>query len=300
MTINFFSDLADELQRLLKEVSLTVPTYEQLRSQDKQSEELKNETKHYDLTRLLLHFFTVYSRRVPPIQWNVHTSSKLEGRSEISEIIHKLESGEDVNRLLSNKIKKLNQAKNADLLKYEWGISHLHFREERSEELLFVYFYEGNAYLLDILKHEKPDGSVVTWTNTDLIQIIHDNWPEVIKPYIFNTNLTAPILTIEQRRFLRKKARNTNVVVSDGTEYRPLASGFLSTKHPNSAITDSDNLLLMVKQLQTTVKDNYSSIEQALAEHTTTPTLKLKIDDNFQPVVVESDKCILINLQVSE
>jgi len=300
MNLNFFSDLADELQRLLKEVDLIVPTYEQLRLQDKQSEEIKNKINHYDLNNLLLHFFTVYSRRIPTIQWNVHTASKLKGRVEINNIIKKLESGEDVNRLLSNKVKKLNQAKHADLLRSEWGIYHLHFKEERSEDLLFVYFNERNAYLLDILKHEKPDGSIVTWTNTDLIESIHNNWPQVISPFIFKVNSTAPILTTEQRKTLRKKAANTNVVVSDGTEYMPLGFGFSSSKHPISAVIQSDRLFLAVKQLQDTVKDNYSSIKQALVEHTTTPTLQLKIDDNFQPFVVESDKRILVKLEVSE
>lgn len=300
MALNFFSDLVDELQRLLKDAGLTVPTFEQLRSHDKRSEDLKNKIKDYDLHNLLLHCFTVYSRRIPVIKWNVHTSSKLEERNEINEIIHKLESGEDVNRLLSNKVKKLNQAKNADLLKSEWGIYHLHLCEDRSEELLFVYLNEGNAYLLDILKHEKADGSVVTWTNTDLIQTIHNNWPHVIKPFIYKTNSTSPILTTEQRRVLRKKAGNTNIVVNDGTEYMPLGFGFSSSKHPTSAVIQSEHLLFKVRDLQAHVKENYQSIKQALAEHTTAPVIKLKIDNNFQPFVVESKRRILLTLVSNE
>ncbi|EPC03352.1 hypothetical protein L861_17575 [Litchfieldella anticariensis FP35 = DSM 16096] len=300
MNFNFLSDLADELQRRLKEAGLLVPTYEQLRTQDKRSEQIKSQIEYYNLSNLLVHYFTVYSRRIPIIQWNVHVSSKLAERNEISNIVQKLESGEDVNGLLSNKVKKLNQAKHADLLRSEWGIYHLHFKENRSEDLLFVYFNEDNAYLLDILKHEKPDGSVVTWTNTDLIQIIHDNWPHIIESSIFKTDSDAPVLTAEQRRTLRKKTTNTNVVVSDGTEYMPLGGGFSSSKHPVSAVIQSDFLLHRVKQLQASVRDNYSVIEKALAEHTTTPNLKLKLDDNFQPLVVESEKGILLNLQENE
>ena len=242
----------------------------------------------------------MFSRRIPVIKWNVHTSSELEGRNKINEIINKLERGEDVNRLLSNKVKKLNQAKNADLLKSEWGIYHLHFREERSEELLFIYLNDGNAYLLDILKHEKADGVVVTWTNTDLIQIMHNNWPQVIKPFVYKANSTAIILTTKQRRTLRKKAGNSNVVVNDGTEYMPIGFGFSSSKHPTSAVIQSDHLLFKVKELQATVKENYQSIKQALVEHTTAPIIKLKIDDNFQPFVVESKKRILLTLEPNE
>ncbi|WP_332402927.1 hypothetical protein [Vibrio metschnikovii] len=300
MNFDFLSDLADELQRLLQEAGLTVPTYEQLRLQDKRSEELKMKIQHYDISNLLLHFFTVYSRRVPVIRWNVHISSKLEGRNEISEIAQKLENGQDINGLLSNKVKKLNQVKHADLLRSEWGIYHLHFKESRSEELLFVYLNENNAYLIDILKHEKADGSVVTWTNTDLIQIMHDNWPHVIESYIYKTDCSTPVLTTEQRRTLRKNAANTNVVVSDGTEYMPLGGGFSSSKHPAHAVFQSVSMLRIVKQLQVLVKDNYPDIKQALVEYTSTPHLKLKLDDDFQLLVVESEKGILLDLQVTD
>jgi len=297
MNLDFLSDLADELQRLLQEAELTVPTYEQLRLQDKCSEELKSKIQHYDLSNLLVHFFTVYSRKIPVTQWNVHISSKLEGQNEINDIVRKLESGEDINGLLSNKVKKLNQAKHADLLRSEWGIYHLHFKESRSEELLFIYFNMNNAYLIDIMKHEEADGSVVTWTNTDLIQIMHDNWSHVIEPYIFKIDSDAPMLTTEQRRTLRKKAVNTNIVVSDGTEYMPLGGGFSCSKHPIHAVNQSDFLFLTVKQLQANVRDNYPVIKEALVKYTSTPNLKLKLDDNFQPLVVESEKGILLNLQ---
>jgi len=300
MNIDFLSDLADELQRLLQEAELTVPTYEQLRLQDKRSEELKGKIQYYDLSNLLVHFFTVYSRRIPVIRWNVHISSKLEGRNEINDIIRKLESGENVNGLLSNKIKELNQAKHADLLRSEWGIYHLHFQESRSEELLFVFFNVNNAYLIDIMKHEKAGGSVVTWTNTDLIQIMHDNWSHVIEPYIFKIDSNAPVLTTEQRRTLRKKAGNTTIVVNDGTEYMPLGGGFSCSKHPVNAVLQSDFLFLTVKQLQADVRDNYPVIKEALVEYTSAPSLKLKLNDSFQPLVVESEKGILLNLQANE
>lgn len=296
MNFDFFADLADELQRLLKEVGLTVPTYEQLRLQDKRSEEVKSKTQHYDLENLLLHVLTVYSRRIPVIQWNVHTSTKLNGRNEISDIVRKLESGEDVNGLLSNRVKNINQVKNADLLRSEWGIYHLHFKESRSEELLFVYFNENNAYLIDILKHEKRDGSVVTWTNTDLVQIMHDNWPHLIKHFISKVESDAIVLTTEQRRANRKAAANTTIVVSDGTEYTALGGGFTSSKHPTIAVKQHDLLLNTVKDIQTIVRNNYPTIKQGLGEYTPEPHLKLKLDDSFQPLVVESEKGILIDV----
>ncbi len=296
MNFDFLADLAEEIKRFLREAGLEVPTYEQLRLQDKRNDEVKNNIQHYDLDNLLIHFFTINSRRIPIISWSVKVSNKLQGRSEILEIVDKLESGQDVNDLLSNNVRKLNQAKHVDLLRAEWGIYHLHFKENRSGDLLFAYFNENDAYLINILGHEKLDGSIVTWTNTDLIQVMHDNWPHIIKPYIFKMTSDTPILTIEQRRTLRKKAAITTIVVNDGTEYMPLGGGFSSSKHPILAVVQSDFLFSRVKDLQTVVKGKHPAIKQALAAYTSEPILKLRLGDDFQPLIVEARNNILIDL----
>jgi hypothetical protein len=296
MNIDFLSDLSGELQVALRESGLIVPSPEQLRQQDRRSEELKEKIEHYDLHNLLNHFFTVYSRRVPVQKWNIHISDKLSNSNKIVELASKLSRGDDVNTLLSNRVLELNQSKFADLLLAEWGIHHLHFQENSSDELLFIYFSDSDAYLIDILQHEKADGSVVTWTNTDLIQVMHDNWPNVLRPYIFKTNSNSPILTTDQRRTLRKKAATTTVIVNDGTEYLPMGGGYSSSKHPIHAITQSDFLYLTVKQLQTVVEDNYPAIKQALSTYTSSPRLELKLGDNLEPMVVEVVNNVQLNL----
>jgi hypothetical protein len=296
MKMDFFSDLSKELQRILKEFGLTAPTFEQLRLQDKRSDELKNKIENYDLRNLLLHFFTVYSRRVPVLKWKVHISDRLVDSKEISGIITKLSNGEDLNSLLSNRVSKLNQKKFADLLLSEWGIFHLHFDEKRSENLLFIYFSDANAYLIDILPHEKADGSVVTWTNTDLIQVMHDNWPSVLRPYIFKTKSESPVLTTEQRRTLRNKAANSTVIVNDGTEYMPMGGGYSASKHPANAVIKSDFLYQTVERLQFIVEKNHSAIQQALSSYTASPQLELKLGDNLEPVVIEVVHKIHVNL----
>ena len=300
MNIDFLSDLSEELQATLLECGLNVPSAEQLRQQDKRSKELKDKIENYDLLNLLHHFFTVYSRRVPVRKWNVHILDKLSGSSEIIEIVNKLLHGNDVKALLSNRVRKLNQSKFADLLLAEWGIHHLHFEESRSNELLFIYFSESDAYLIDILQHEKADGSVVTWTNTDLIQVMHDNWPNLLRPYIFKTNSQSPVLTTEERRTLRNRAVTTSVIVNDGTEYMPIGGGYSASKHPTHAIVQSNFLYLTVKQLQTTVEQNYPAIQQALSTYTTSPKLELKLGTNLEPMVVEVVHKVQLNLQQDE
>ncbi|MDC5721927.1 hypothetical protein [Vibrio europaeus] len=300
MKVDFLSDLSAELKSALKGSGFNVPTYEQLRKQDRRSNELKNKIESYDLHNLLNHFFTVYTRRLPVRKWNVHVSDKLLGSSKITDIVNHLSGGNDVNSLLSHRVRKLNQSKFADLLLSEWGIHHLHFEEHRSNELLFVYFNEDDAYLIDILQHEKADGSVVTWTNTDLVQVMHDNWPNVLRPFVHNTNSQSQELTTEERRTLRNKAVSTTVIVSDGTEYMPMGGGYSSSKHPINAIMQSDFLYLKVKWLQAAVEENYPAIQQALSAYTTKPKLKLKLDQNLEPMVVEITQSVQLNLHINE
>lgn len=294
MEFDFFEDLKDELQRLLKEMGLKIPTNEQLNLQDKRNEDFKNNDKYYDLRNLLIHFFTVYSRRVPVIKWNVYVSDKLKNRKEIIDIQSKLKTGTDINKLLSRYVKKLNQPKYNDLLKYEWNIYHFHFKEDRSNELLFVYLNGSSAYLLDILEHEKPDGSIVTWTNTDLIQIIHDNWPKVIKPFIFLEHSNSKKLTTGERRSLRKRSGSAHIIVADGTEYIPLGGGISASKHPEEAIKQSKLLFEYVKRLQVVVQNNTSTFEKKLMECTSKPSLKLILNKKLKPQLIEIKSRIIV------
>ena len=300
MNIDFLSDLSGELRVVLKGYGLKVPSPEELRQQDKRSEELKKNIENYDLLNLLHHFFTVYHRRLAVRKWNVHISDKLADSSKVIEIANKLSKGDDVNALLSNGVKKQNQTKFADLLLAEWGIHHLHFTESRSDELLFIYFSESDAYLIDIFLHEKADGSVVTWTNTELIQGIHDNWPSVLQPYIFKTNSNSSVLTTEERRTLRKKSATTTVIVNDGTEYLPMGGGYSASKHPINAIMQSHSLSQTVKQLQKAVEENYPAIQQAFSTYTTDPKLELKLGANLEPMVVEVVHKVQLSLQQGE
>ena len=62
-------------------------------------------------------------------------------------------------------------------------------------------------------------------------------------------------------------------------------------------LSQSDFLYLTVKQLQATVEDNYFAIQQALLEYTTNPKLELKLGTNLEPMIVEVNHKVQVNLQ---
>ncbi len=186
MEFNFYLDLESELQRILQEHEIPIPTSQQLRSQSKQSEGFKNSIPHYDITNLLHHTLTVFFRRIPVKKWNTYKSKNLKSCNDINQIINKL--------------------------------------------------------------------------------------------------------THSERKNLRVKAMNTNVIVDDGTEYFPPGGGHSASKLPAHVHIKSGKLLNKIECYQQDVNNNIDVIKENLKNYTSTPMLKLILDDNFEPHIIESTK----------
>lgn len=194
LKINFWSDLEAFIKSELTSFGYPTPGAKELRRQDRRSEDIKNAIEHYDSERLVMHYFSVLMRRIPTATYQVFISDTIKSDNQnllLSQtIVAMLTAGIDANPHLSNLVKEVNQLKkeNLDLLLSEWGIHHIHFDSNRSNKLLFVYIQETSVYFLDVLEHEDDEGTIETWTNTSLIEIIHRNWPDVIAAYKFNSN----------------------------------------------------------------------------------------------------------------
>lgn len=297
MEVDFFKDLELEIKEKLKDFGYPIPSFEELRKQHISATEAHLSYKHYDIKNLVLHFLTVTERRIPIKKWNIHISPQLQKRTEIVNIVSMLSKGEDANSLLSNRIKSRHQNNkdSHDLLRYEWGIYHLHFTKKRSKNLLFVFIHHDDIYLIDILPHENKKQGNVTWTNTGLIQTLHDNWPHVIARAIFKTD-SKETLTTEQRRNLRENGGNTHVSVQDGTEYMPMGGGFSCSKHPVGAVIGADRLVDRVRVLEHWVQNNEQAIRQALDLHDRDIDIKLILDESYIPQVFEVTKNALLTL----
>ncbi|MGR3970531.1 hypothetical protein [Shewanella sp. 1180_01] len=279
MEVNFFKDLETEIKEKLKDFGYPIPSFAELRKQHISATEAHLSYKHYDIQNLVLHFLTVTERRIPIKKWNIHISPQLQNRTEIVDIVSMLSKGKDVNPFLSKQVKGQHQNKKTDLLRFEWGIYHIHFEEGgKGDEMLFVYFDGNEAYLLDILLHEKNGANHITWTNTDLIQILHDNWPHVIARAIFKTD-SKETLTTEQRQILRNKAANTNVTVRDGTEYMPIGGGFSCSKHPQKAAENTLRMLKRTEELESMVlNNNNNNIKNLLLIDKSSKNIKIKLE----------------------
>ncbi|MCG9966382.1 hypothetical protein [Shewanella cutis] len=292
MEVNFFKDLELEITRILSGFGYSVPSFEELRAQDERADDANKSYERYNITNLMHHFLTVVKRRVPIKKWNVHVSLKLKNRVEIQNIASKLSAGEDVNRFLSKQVKRKKQKTCPDGTLYEWGIYHIHFElGGNGDDMLFVYLDENNAYLIDILPHEKEN---ITWTKSDLVQILHDNWPQAISKHIFHNPLkdsatpqSQRIISDEERKHLRKKNGGANTIVNDGVVYKKMGGGVTPSGIPFIALRDTDAIISDIQKLQDDARANKQAIYDFVDIQNPKLRLKLVLDDDLKIEIIE-------------
>ena len=82
-----------------------------------------------------------------------------------------------------------------------------------------MYFDKRSAYFIAILDHH-------SFSEQTLIQIIHDNWPEVWAQFRMNGTVYPRNFTSKERHQLRKANLEVSMVtVSDGTTYGLMGGG---------------------------------------------------------------------------
>ena len=171
-------------------------------------------------------YFGVQRRLVSPVPRKLHRSKSFVCPPKHTRVVATLErmikNGDDLTPYLSTKIKTLNYN---DYLLNDWGIHHLHLGAnigsdgfaERTGPLLYCYFEETNAYLVNVLDHND-------FTAQILIQTVHNNWSEILSRFQMN-GVKGDKLTDEQIRTLRKKNLNYALEMTDGKVYQPPGGG---------------------------------------------------------------------------
>jgi hypothetical protein len=210
-----------------------------------------------------IRFLNAHNRRTPPTKpRKVHLSKELlippQFRQEYEALVVLIQAGGDLKPYLSRHIATRKRPDWNDGLLNSWGIQHLHFRCEGTDHLLFCVITDTDVYLIQVLPHVKEE-----WVNTQLVQILHDNWPETIarakhslmKPEAFSTS---------KRLSLRGYNANFAVTVADGTVYLPLAGGITAS---GDSIEDHYNCKKISDELkfwQDTIASNVLEIRSSL------------------------------------
>jgi hypothetical protein len=201
-------------------------------------------------------FHRIIRRIVPSLKRKVYISKECTVpfimKNGFDEIIRRFENGEDLKPYQSRLTKKSDIN---DLLLNDWAIHHFHLGDSlesdgyisRTGPLLYAMVTKDSAYLIAVLRHGQ-------WTNKDLVQILHNNWKEMMNQFVIQSS--PEHLTIEQRKTLRNKHANTVITASDGTTYCSPGGGIMSSGDCFFDIYNSDKIFFEIEKWESIVESN--------------------------------------------
>lgn len=212
--------------------------------------------------QLSLAYLNVRKKLITPMARNVLKSKGFfcppDHINGLRKLEQEIEAGSDLTPYLSKSA--LNPNFHDDLLNH-WGIYHLHLGEvlknefiTRTGSLLYVRFDDKNAYFLDIREHG-------AWAQQDIIQIIHDNWPQSISVYRTRSNSSMMYhITDKDVEKLRKARINFPIMVSDGTIYEALGNGVASNRNNMDAVDIMLNIKRKIINWESEINKNFDEI----------------------------------------
>lgn len=173
-----------------------------------------------------------------------------------AEIVNDIAEGKPLKKYQSRNLKRISY--NDDMLSH-WRIQHFHLSRDieedgfvkRTGDLLFIFFVKQKAYVLGFFSHGD-------WCDLDIIEIIHQNWPDELMHY--RGQKKDKVLTAEEYKILRKKNYNTTIVVKDGTEYFGPGMGVMAGGAPVEAVTNAQRVMMSFEDDFETIRLNFDEI----------------------------------------
>jgi len=213
-----------------------------------------------DAHRVCMAHFNARSRRITPHPRATHWSRELHActttltpdiRKGLHAVDRELQVGDDVTVRLSRQLRK--RTLKHDAMLNDWGIQHVHLdavnRSGGTNEVLFALVHRHDAYLIDV----RPHGS---WADGDLVEIIHENWPQTIDRFRCNAVRLTFEITDAERRTLRDKHANSAFQTKDGTVYQPMGGGVAMSGANIGAVLWGDHLLEMARRIEDFVHEH--------------------------------------------
>ncbi len=229
--LNFKNDLESIFKQYFKDLEVLSPNLHF-------HTQIKDEN---DINKLCLLYYNLTNRIVEPRKRDVHKSSIFYCPSRFKNALRileeKIENGEDINTYLSKGIRWVvdplpRRIRHRDALLDSWGIKHIHLGTriesggfiERTGPVLFVKFDDKNAYFLLIKRHGgKGKRRYDPWNDQFLIDILHENWSDLISDY--EAKIDATKTTNDEIKQWKKGNINAPATSKDGTLYFPPGGG---------------------------------------------------------------------------
>ncbi|CAM5734346.1 hypothetical protein SAFG77S_11611 [Streptomyces afghaniensis] len=216
-----------------------------------------------------MQYFNLLRRLIPAVPRKVRMAKEFtcppELRSGLCLVTEKIEQGKDLRSHLSRNIIDLDY--DDDLLN-DWDIYHLHLGTsidddgfvKRTGPVLFVRFDGEFAYFINVMGH----GS---WTNQDMIRIIHRNWPESIERFRIKGVLGLNnSLTNQDIKKLRKAHVVSFIEPEPGVVYGPPGMGLTTSGIGLGVVRASDHYAKLIRGYEDIIKGNIEDISDKVKD----------------------------------
>lgn len=226
--------------------------------------------KEYDpcgrqIDEFLVYLFNYYSRYLSECPRKVFFSREFQRPKDknldsgLEAILKTVRDGGSLSRFLSRQTLIDNCFSHYDAMLNEWNIYHFHLSDEiaknslvkRTRELLFAFVTDDSFYCIQIGDHD-------SFTDTALLDIIHNNWPSLLEPFTIRSDAKlGSVLTKDERKTLRKKRMNALTTLSDGTTIGLLNFGSMMNGSQVQCYCDA----IYIRRILKLIEQNISSLE---------------------------------------
>jgi len=224
---------------------------------------------------LCLAYLNASNRRISPWKRIVHHSKELiaklptlspDQQKAVKTIQKAAEQGQDLTCYLS---KKMMEDYN-DSLFNDWKVIHFHLGHfqsgnpfvQRTDELLYGYATKDDLFLIEVFDHNG-------FSNQVLLQIIHDNWPHITRPFALQGLKAGPPITNSTIKQLRKHGVSYSVPLKDGTLLFPPGGGYASSGDNTTLVMLTDRFFANIRALETKIRSNPQGYISALQREAT-------------------------------
>ena len=178
-----------------------------------------NNTRKMKIDQLIISYFTYLRKKETGLKYKIHYAKEFSYPEEFKEALRKitdlLENGGDIGPYLSTRAIDFKN----DYMFNNWGIIHLHLGDQPYERdcrfikrtglLLFMYRHDNDAYLINMVEHNR-------WSNLDNLQILENNWPELIENRkLYGITGLSDVISETERFSFWKKGMDTVTELTD-------------------------------------------------------------------------------------
>ncbi len=166
---------------------------------------------------------------------------------------------------------------------------------DKSDYLLFIYIHSNNVYFIDFRPHDED----YIFAQKELLQIIHDEWPLVIKSSYSNSKIKLEINIDKPEEIDNLRKNNINIIHKLGDDiYISKGGGLTTSGKALFAITESDKLYFMTQKAESWITTEIDNIKQDLKNlysFNNKPEFKLELGEtNFIIKEINTDHIVKI------